>query len=117
VEGAVTASADWNSLNEHAAAADCTRSGDADRDWFAANPGRRYLLRKASWGEIAMGGGGRYVVVKNIQPGVRLKCIFTTTDDAPTFDSEVEAKRIWRRVVKKWPQQRNIEAVRGRLSS
>jgi hypothetical protein len=107
----MSASADWSSLNEHAAAADCTRSGDADRDWFAANPGRRYLLRKASWGEIAMGGGGRYVVVKNIQPGVRLKCIFT--DAPPTFDSEVEAKQIWRRVTRKWPQFRKVEAALG----
>src|SRR6267154_3342372 len=56
-----------------------------DRDWFRSHPQRSHRLRRAIPGEIPGGSAETWVVVRQLQPGVRKRCSF---DAAVEFPSE-----------------------------
>jgi len=72
-------------MMEHSAAIDIV--SDADREWFAANPGRKFRLRPSATVEIVFHiccglnedfGSNAYTLVRQIEPGSRLRLPFRT---------------------------------------
>ena len=62
-----------------------------DRDWFRSHPQRSHRLRRAIPGEIPGGSAETWVVVRQLQPGVRKRCSF---DAAVEFPSEEAPEHI-----------------------
>lgn len=69
--------------------------------WFEQHPARTYRVRPALTGELPCmpppSAGWSWIVVKQIQPGVRVRASFTT--DAIVLDSEQRARALFHCVV------------------
>lgn len=67
-----------------------------DRDWFEANPHRRYRLRYAIPDELPDVHAGFYVLVRQSVPGVRFRWPFLPDRPLPTSEASEEfAKRVF----------------------
>jgi len=76
---------------------------DEDKNWFAANPHRRYRLRAPLISEMLMWNGdvtfAAAVLVKQIQPGLRMRA--SINFDRPlclASTDERSAKRLWKQL-------------------
>jgi hypothetical protein len=62
-----------------------------DREWFRSHPLRSHRLRRATAGEFTDGSAEKWVVVRQLQPGVRARLPF---DAFVTFPSEEAPEHI-----------------------
>lgn len=75
------------------------RGSDLDREWFKANPGRVYRIRRALIGEMPFAPADKtWVITRQIEPGFRLRTSTGAPVDASASD-EVLAE-IWEMVAK-----------------
>ena len=58
-----------------------------DRDWFRSHPQRSHRLRRAIPGEIPGGSAETWVVVRQLQPGVRKRCSFDAAVEFPSDEA------------------------------
>ena len=93
-------------------------ASDADREWFAAHPGRNYFLRPIAASELASDeqrkppdGSGliAYAIVKQFRPGLRLRVFFLS----PPFHrienfSDAACETIWLVVQEQYRQMPDV---------
>ena len=75
-----------------------------DRDWFAANPKRSHRLRRMFAGEWppGTGDGMTHVLIKQLEPGMRVRVLATSPDHGAVLDEcpdhEGLIAELWRRI-------------------
>jgi hypothetical protein len=58
-----------------------------DREWFRSHPYRSHRLRRAIPGEIPSVSTESYIVVRQVMPGVRMRCSFEPTTSLPSGEA------------------------------
>lgn len=76
------------------------QASDADRRWFLAHPERNHRMRRAVFAEApAHPDLLTFVLVKQIEPGVRCRTVVYATSAPPYEPTEAEAAWAWREVL------------------
>jgi hypothetical protein len=58
-----------------------------DREWFRSHPYRSHRLRRAILGEVPGVTAQSYVVVRQVMPGIRMRCYFKTIGPLPSDEA------------------------------
>ena len=64
-----------------------------DREWFRSHPGRSYRIRPTILGETAGADGAKYVVVRQMSAGVRVRLGFDPLVPQPEGDAPEQVAR------------------------
>ncbi|MEO3475771.1 hypothetical protein AAFN86_28225 [Roseomonas sp. CAU 1739] len=72
------------------------QASDADRRWFAENPGRSHRMRRPMFGEVpAHPDFLTFVLVKQVQPGFRVRTAIYADTPPPGEADEASAAWLW----------------------
>lgn len=75
-------------------------ASESDRRWFVAHPERNHRLRRAVFAEApAHPDLLTFVLVKQIEPGVRARAVIYAASVPPCEPNEAEAAWAWREVL------------------